>query len=102
VLADYTSAPIEPKLKSMLGYLEKLTLTPEDIGPDDVAPLRAVGLSDEAIADAVHVCAMFNIYDRLADALGWEVPANPEFWPKQSKFLLKSGYEGGKRPTSIE
>jgi alkylhydroperoxidase family enzyme len=102
VLTDYASAPIELNLKSMLAYLEKLTLTPEDVGPDDVVPLRAVGLSDEAIADAVHVCAMFNIYDRLADALGWEVPANPEFWPKQSKFLLKSGYEGGKHPTSTE
>jgi uncharacterized peroxidase-related enzyme len=102
VLTDYASAPIELNLKSMLAYLEKLTLTPEDVGPDDVVPLRAAGLSDEAIADAVHVCAMFNIYDRLADALGWEVPANPEFWPKQSKFLLKSGYEGGKRPTSTE
>jgi uncharacterized peroxidase-related enzyme len=102
VLADYKSAPIEPKLAAMLAYLEKLTLTPDAIGPDDVAPLRTAGLSDEAIADAVHVCAMFNVYDRLADALGWEVPANPEFWPKQSRYLLKSGYEGGKRPSSTE
>jgi uncharacterized peroxidase-related enzyme len=102
VLADYASAPIDPDLKLMLAYLEKLTLTPEDVGPDDVVPLRAAGLSDEAIADAVHVCAMFNIYDRLADALGWEVPASPEFWIKQGKILLKSGYEGGKRPTSTE
>jgi uncharacterized peroxidase-related enzyme len=102
VLADYRTAPIEPKLRAMLAYLEKLTLTPDAIGPDDVVPLRAAGLSDEAIADAVHVCAMFNIYDRLADALGWEVPASPDFWPKQSRYLLKAGYEGGKRPRSTE
>jgi uncharacterized peroxidase-related enzyme len=102
VLTDYRSAPIEPKLVAMLAYLEKLTLTPDAIGPDDVAVLRGIGLSDEAIADAVHVCAMFNIYDRLADALGWEVPASPEFWSKQGRFLLKTGYEGGKRPTSTE
>jgi uncharacterized peroxidase-related enzyme len=102
VLADYETAPIEPKLRAILAYLEKLTLTPDAINPEDVVPLRAVGLSDEAIADAVHVCAMFNIYDRLADALGWEVPASPEFWSKQSRFLLKSGYEGGKRPTSSD
>lgn len=102
MLEDYESAPIEPKLKAMLGYLEKLTLTPDAIGPDDVAVLREIGLADEAIADAVHVCAMFNIYDRLADALGWEVPANPEFWAKQGRFLLETGYQGGKRPTSTE
>jgi uncharacterized peroxidase-related enzyme len=102
VLADYETAPISPKLVAILAYLEKLTLTPDAIGPDDVVPLRAAGLSDEAIADAVHVCAMFNIYDRLADALAWEVPASPEFWPKQSRYLLKSGYEGGRRPKSSD
>lgn len=102
MLDNYETAPIEPKLRAILAYLEKLTLTPDAIGPDDVAPLRAAGLSDEAIADAVHVCAMFNIYDRLADSLGWEVPASPEFWPKQSRYLLRVGYEGGKRPTSSE
>jgi uncharacterized peroxidase-related enzyme len=102
VLEDYRTAPIEPKLRSILAYLEKLTLTPDAIGPDDVAPLRAAGLSDEAIADAVHVCALFNIYDRLADALGWQLPTSPDFLPKQTRYLLKAGYEGGKRPTSSE
>jgi hypothetical protein len=82
----------------MLAYLEKLTHTPDAIGPDDVTRLRAAGLSDEAITDAVHVCAMFNIYDRLADALAWEVPTDPEFWRRQGKYLLKYGYEGGKKP----
>jgi hypothetical protein len=86
----------------MLKYLEKLTLTPDDVGPEDVAPLRAAGLSDEAIADAVHVCAAFNIYERLADSLGWEVPANPEFWTRQSRYLLRNGYQGGKQPTGVE
>ena len=41
---------------------------------------------------------MFNVYDRLADAMGWEVPADPSFWPKQSRYLLKYGYQGGKKP----
>ena len=63
-------------------------------------PLRAAGLSDDAIADAIHVCAMFNVYDRLADAMGWEVPADPGFWPKQSRYLLKYGYQGGRPPSA--
>jgi len=29
----------------------------------DVTPLRAAGLSDDAIEDAINVCALFNIYD---------------------------------------
>lgn len=86
----------------MLAYLEKLTLTPEDIGTPDVEPLRAAGLTDEAIADAVHVCAAFNIFDRLADSLGWEVPAHAEFWSRQASFLLARGYGSGKPVTSVD
>jgi hypothetical protein len=82
----------------MLGYLEKLTLTPEAIGPADVEVLYAAGLDDEAIADAVHVCALFSIYTRLADAMGWNVPSDPAVWAKQAKFLLSHGYEPGKKP----
>ena len=82
----------------MLTFLDKLTLHPDDVTPADMAPLRAAGLSDEAIADAIHVCAMFNIYDRLADAMDWEVSPNPQDWIKSGKYLLKYGYEGGKKP----
>jgi uncharacterized peroxidase-related enzyme len=98
VLADYKTAPISDKLRGLLGFLEKLTLHPETVTPADVEPLRALGLSDAAIEDAIHVTAMFNIFDRLADAMGWEVPAEAEFWPAQTKYLLKYGYEGGKKP----
>ncbi len=58
----------------MLGFLEKLTLHPGDMKPEDVIPLRAVGLSDVAIEDAIYVCVYFNIIDRMADSLGFAVP----------------------------
>ena len=98
VLKDFRSAPISERRRAMLGYLEKVTLRPEAVGVEDLAPLRECGISDEAIADAVHVCAAFQIYDRLADAMGWHVPAAPSFWRKQAGYLLRSGYEGGRRP----
>jgi uncharacterized peroxidase-related enzyme len=98
VLDDYRTAPIDEKLRAMLGYLEKVTLSPDAVGAADVAALRAHGLSDEAIADAVHVCALFNLYDRLADAMGWQVPPDPGFWSRQAAFLLARGYQDGKPP----
>ena len=82
----------------MLEYLRKVTLEPDAVGPVDLEPVRAAGVSDEAIADAVHVCAAFQIYDRLADALGWHVPPDPAFFASQARFLFKSGYEGGRKP----
>jgi alkylhydroperoxidase family enzyme len=90
VLAGWRTAPIDDKLKAMLGYLEKLTLSPEAVQPADVAALRAVGIEKQAMLEAIYVCALFNIVDRLADALNFEFP--PSFIGG-AKVLLKRGYE---------
>ncbi len=88
---DWRTAPLDAKLRATLGFLEKLTLRPNDVRPADVAPLRAAGLSDEAIEDAINVCALFNIYDRLADALGWYLPG-PEGYAASGRSLMQRGY----------
>ena len=76
----------------MLGFLEKLTLDPRSVSPLDVEPLRAAGLPNEAIEEAVHVCALFNMYDRIADALDFEVPDAKGF-ESGAVMLLKFGYQ---------
>jgi hypothetical protein len=76
----------------MLTLLEKVTLAPDDVSPADMASVRDAGVSDRAIVDALHVCFMFNMIDRLADALGWHVQTLEEF-EKDARFLLKRGYE---------
>ena len=91
MLDDWRTAPIGEKLRATLGFLEKLTLCPSDIGPEDVAPLRAAGLSDQAIEDAIYVCAYFNVIDRVADALGFDIPS-PEGFAQGADSLLKRGY----------
>jgi uncharacterized peroxidase-related enzyme len=91
VLADYRTAPIPEKLRAMLGFLEKLTLRPEEIGTEDVAPLRAAGLTDEEIADAIHVCAIFNVINRVADSLGFE-QADRNGYETGARMLLNQGY----------
>lgn len=91
VVADWRTAPLEPKLRATLGFLEKLTLHPSEVRPADVAPLRAAGLRDEAIEDAIHVCALFNIYDRMADALGWWLPDEAGY-AASGRNLMKRGY----------
>jgi alkylhydroperoxidase family enzyme len=74
----------------MLGFLEKLTLRPEEIGPD-VAPLRAAGLADEEIENAIHVCALFNLINRVGDSLGFE-PADANGCKVSARMLLDKGY----------
>lgn len=75
----------------MLGFIEKLTLTPEMLTVADVAPLRQAGLRDDAIEDAIHVCALFNVYDRLADAFEFHIPEAAGF-EQGATMLLKRGY----------
>ncbi len=75
----------------MLGFLEKLTLAPGNIGQEDLIPLWAAGVSDAAIEDAVYVCAFFNIIDRIADSLDFTVLSPEEFARRAGRFL-EEGY----------
>ena len=92
MLNDWRSAPIEPKLRAMLGFLEKLTLTPNALAVTDVDQLRSAGLSDDAIEEGIHVCVLFNIYDRVADSLGFQIPDSVSF-ARSADTLLTRGYQ---------
>jgi alkylhydroperoxidase family enzyme len=91
VLDDYRTAPIDEKLRAMLGLLESFTLHPEQLGPSDVRAVLDVGVGRDAIRDAFYVAFLFNVYDRLADTLGWELP-DDRYYAKAGRFLLRKGY----------
>jgi alkylhydroperoxidase family enzyme len=91
VLDDYRTAPIDEKLRAMIGLLETFTLRPEQLGPADVRAVLDAGVTREAIRDAFYVAFLFNTYDRLADTLGWELPED-RYYAKAGRFLLKKGY----------
>ncbi len=76
VTTDYTRAGLSPIERALCDYAMKLTKTPEKMGQSDVDSLRALGLSDRAINDAVQVVAYFNYINRVADGLG--VDLEPE------------------------
>jgi len=91
VLNDWKTAPIDDRLRAACGLVEKLTLEPQDFTARDIAPLRSVGLGDETIEDVIQVCALFNMYDRIADSLGFDVPDARSF-DLGADNLLKRGY----------
>jgi alkylhydroperoxidase family enzyme len=90
-LDDWRTAPIDARLRAMLGFLEKLTLTPDSLTAEDARLLRRTGLSATAIEDAIHVCALFSVYDRLADSLKFDIPDEKGF-AQSASMLLKRGY----------
>lgn len=91
ILADYRTAPIAEPLRATLALLEKLTLRHEALTADDVRAVMRHGVSKAAINDAMNVAFLFNIYDRLADTLGWELP-EASYYPKAGVRLMTHGY----------
>jgi len=77
-------------LRATLCLLEKLTLTPEEVSPQDVEAVRETGVSEEAILDAIYICSTFNLVDRVADALDFEIP---ESFARGAAGQLKRGYK---------
>ncbi len=78
-------------MRATLGFIEKLTLRPDELARADADDVRAAGVSAEALVDAIHVAALFNMIVRLADALGWDVPSFEEF-SARAGAMLESGY----------
>lgn len=91
VLDNYRTAPIDEKLRAMLGLLETFTLNPEQLSASAVRTVLDAGVTRDAIRDAFYVAFLFNTYDRLADTLGWQLPKD-RYYAKAGKFLLKKGY----------
>ena len=91
VESDWRTAPVSPHIRATLGFLEKLTLRPGDVTHDDADAVRAAGVSDDALVDAIHVCALFSMIVRLADSLGWDVP-DWEAFRQRAPAMLEGGY----------
>ena len=68
-----------------------MTLAPGELASADADVVLAVGVTREALTDAIRVCVLFNMIVRLADSLGWEVPP-PEAFASRGRVLLESGY----------
>jgi alkylhydroperoxidase family enzyme len=91
VRLDWRTARVSKQLRATLAFLEKLTLRPAEITRDDAEAVRAARVSEQALVDAIHVCALFSMIVRLADSLGWDVPSFEEF-SARADSMLASGY----------
>lgn len=67
---DGLKAKLDPRRAAIVAFAAKLTANPASLGPEDLAPLRAAGLSDGDILDLAHAVAMFAWANRLMLSLG--------------------------------
>ena len=89
VIDDYRSAPIDAKFAELLMLIEKTARNAASVTAADIDAVRAAGWSDEAIYDAVTVCALFNFYTTWVDGSG--VPGLEDYTPSGMR-LAHEGY----------
>lgn len=92
VYDDWRSAPVSEPLRAALGYVNKLTLAPAELTPADADAVRASGVTDAQLREAIYICGVFSMIVRLADTLDFEVP-DTSAASGYGEAALKRGYE---------
>ena len=70
VLQDYRTAPISDREKVLFAFLDKMNRESNRLQQEDLDAVKAAGWSEEALYDAITVCALFNFYNKWVDAAG--------------------------------
>jgi hypothetical protein len=91
VLDDHLTAPVSEKLRALFVFIEKVKRASIEIGPPDIAAAKAAGWTDEALYDAITVCALFNFYNVWVDATGVQAMP-PPMYEASGKRLAQHGY----------
>jgi alkylhydroperoxidase family enzyme len=69
---------VRAQVCATLGFLEKLTLRPDELTAADADDVLSTGVGKDALVDAIHIAALFSMIVRLADSFGWHVPSEAE------------------------
>jgi uncharacterized peroxidase-related enzyme len=78
VSINYRRANLTARERALADLAIRITREAYAMEEADLEPLRAVGLTDEAILEAVEIAALFNLTNRLTNAIG--IRPNPEYF----------------------
>ena len=73
VAENYYTASLTKRERAIADFAVKITKLANELSPNDLNPLRQVGLSDEAILQVGEIAAQFSLSNRLSKAFGWKV-----------------------------
>lgn len=77
IAANYRTADISDRHRTMLDFAVKLTEKPNEVDETDMEAMREAGYSDRQIWDVASVCAFFNLSNRMATVA--DMRPNAEF-----------------------
>ncbi len=90
LMEDVDGSGVDEKIKPVLKFVRKLTLTPSKMVQDDADAVFAAGWSERALHDAVTVCAMFNFMNRMLEGHG--IKGDPASFAERGRMKAKIGY----------
>jgi len=90
VLCDPASSDLDRRVTATLAFLDRAV--DGAATPEDVRRLRDAGVSDAEILDAVEVCFVFNLVNRLANSLGYTNDGSDGSW-RSARALHRMGYK---------
>ena len=91
VLRDVESSGLGSGEKALFRFLDKVNGSSSSIEQQDIDRVKQAGWTDEAIYDAVTVCAMFNFFNRWIDATGVHAMTD-EAHRAAAKRMARDGY----------
>ena len=92
LLTDLESAPVVGRIRPVLAYVARLTATPDRITGSDAEAVLSAGWSEKALHDAVSICGLFNLMNRLVSGLG--ITAGRDYFETSGDRLAEGGYAG--------
>ncbi len=72
LMEDPDKSAVDARLKPILAYVRKLTLTPARMIEADASAVYDAGWDEQALFDAISVCALFNFMNRIVEGSGIE------------------------------
>src|SRR5712692_11475011 len=90
LIQDLATAPIESKLRPILAFVNKLTLTPRRMTQADADAVFAAGWDEAALHSAIAVCCVFNFMNRLVEGHG--IKADQASFNERGRRHVEMGY----------
>lgn len=83
---------VEERFRPILALVKKLTLTPGQMTQTDMDNVLSAGWDEQAIKDAIAICSLFNLLNRLVDGYGLQQPS-PEQLTAMVTGINTHGYK---------
>jgi uncharacterized peroxidase-related enzyme len=91
LLKDPDTTPVDVRLKPLLAFVRKLTLTPNEISQADADAVFAAGWDEQALHDAIAMTGRAAFMQRLVSGYGFK-PMSRDHAVKRAKQRIEHGY----------